>query len=292
MSNHATEKRPNRWFRIAFQIEGSVLPSVLKRSMIFGLWGLPITLLWWQKWPVAIPALASIIPNIVLGLLLVFRTNTAYDRFWEGRKAWGTMNNSIRNLSRQIWVGIEAPDPQDLAHKTATMKLLLAFCVATKLLLRQDDLSPALDSLVSPAQMQRLAQVQNPPLEIATWVEAYLQRSPVHPDQLRNMQILLGSMVDALGTCERILRTPMPLAYAIHLKQLLVLYCFSLPFQVVGTLGWWTPPLVVLIAFTLLGIEAIGIEIENPFGSDPNDLPLDRICDTMAINLQDLMNSA
>ena len=104
------------------------------------------------------------------------------------------------------------------------------------------------------------------------------------------MQELLNILVDNLGSCERILRTPMPLAYAIHLKQLLLLYCFLLPFQIVQSLDWWTGLISALVSFTLLGIEAIGLEIENPFGYDENDLPLDAICTTMKRNIDDLIS--
>lgn len=78
------------------------------------------------------------------------------------------------------------------------------------------------------------------------------------------------------------------MAYATHLKQLLLIYCLTLPFQFVSELGWWTGPIVALVSFTLFGIEEIGIEIENPFGCDPNDLPLDAICATMLRNIKDL----
>jgi putative membrane protein len=107
---------------------------------------------------------------------------------------------------------------------------------------------------------------------------------------MNELQNLLNNLVDTLGACERILRTPMPLAYAIHLKQLLLLYCLLLPFQVVDELRWWTAPAVALVSFTLFGIEAIGVEIENPFGTDPNDLPLDTICDTIERNIEDLIS--
>ena len=96
-------------------------------------------------------------------------------------------------------------------------------------------------------------------------------------------------MLDVVGICERILTTPIPLAYSIHLKQLLLIYCLSLPFQMVGQLEWMTAPIVALISFTLLGIEEIGIQIEDPFGHDANDLPLDRICNNMMRNIEDLI---
>lgn len=90
--------------------------------------------------------------------------------------------------------------------------------------------------------------------------------------------------------CQRILKTPIPLAYAIHLKQLLLLYCLFLPFQFVKELKIWTGPIVTLISFTVFGIEAIGIEIENPFGYDANDLPLDTICASIKRNIEDLIS--
>jgi putative membrane protein len=144
------------------------------------------------------------------------------------------------------------------------------------------------------SQYINLKIINNPPLEVAFWISDYLQqqykRNHINSYQLASMQKLLDMLVDNLGACERILKTPMPLAYAIHLKQLLLLYCFLLPFQIVGNLHWWTGLISALLSFTLLGIEAIGLEIENPFGYDENDLPLDAICKTMRLNIDDLIS--
>ncbi|HEY9885491.1 MAG TPA: bestrophin family ion channel [Thermosynechococcaceae cyanobacterium] len=286
-----TERK--QWFQTAFQIKGSVIPSIFGRTVLCGLFGVVISVLFHFKQPVAMPTLASLIPNIVLGLLLVFRTNTAYERFWEGRKCWGTLINTVRNLARQIWLAIAVSTPEERTQKIVVLRMLVAFCVATKLHLRQESLNDELSKLLPPAKYQILKTMNHPPLEIAFWIGDYLQqehdRSHLNSYQLGAMHKLLDTMVDMLGACERILKTPMPLAYAIHLKQLLLLYCLSLPFQVVGSVGWLTGPVVILISFTLFGIEEIGIEIENPFGHDPNDLPLDAICATMLRNIEDLM---
>ncbi|NJP10908.1 MAG: hypothetical protein HC866_16695 [Leptolyngbyaceae cyanobacterium RU_5_1] len=286
-----TEKR--HWFRVALQLKGSVIPSIRGRTIACGLFGVLITLLFYLKFPVALPMLASLIPNIVLGLLLVFRTNTAYERFWEGRKLWGAIVNTTRNLARHIWIVVPAETPGDRESKVAALKLLVAFAVATKLHLRQEQINDELAGLISPAKFRKLQSMNHPPLEVAFWIGDYLQqqysRKRLDSYQLTTMQELLNALVDCLGGCERILKTPMPMAYSIHLKQLLLLYCLSLPFQMVETLGWWTGAVVALISFTLFGIEEIGIEIENPFGRDPNDLPLDAICDTMLRNIEDLM---
>lgn len=280
------------WFRLAFQYKSSVVPAIFNRVLYCGLFGLFISILHYFKFPVVQPILGNVIPSIVLGLLLVFRTNTAYDRFWEGRKCWGSLVNNVRNLARQIWVTVEECEPQDRNNKIVNMRLLVAFAVATKLHLRGESVNTELEELMSSYKYFTLKTMNNPPLEIAFWIGDYLQYQykcdRLNIYQLNTMQELLSKMVNDLGGCERILKTPMPLAYAIHLKQLLLIYCLLLPFQLVNNLGWWTGAIVALISFTLLGIEEIGIQIENPFGYDSNDLPLDAICNTMLVNIEDL----
>jgi ion channel-forming bestrophin family protein len=280
------------WFQIAFQFRGSVIGTIYKRVICFGLFGVFVTLLYQLKVPVSQPILGTVIPSIVLGLLLVFRTNTAYERFWEGRKCWGSIVNNSRNIARQIWVSVEEVSPKDREAKIAVLNLLVAFAVATKLHLRGEPINSELEDLISPSRYFTLKSMNNPPLEVAFWIGDYLQRqynrNCLNNYQLTSIQEILNNLVDNLGACERILKTPMPLAYAIHLKQLLLLYCFLLPFQMVESLGWWTGVIVGLVSFTLFGIEAIGLEIENPFGYDANDLPLDAICQTMKRNIDDL----
>jgi ion channel-forming bestrophin family protein len=281
-------------FSSSLKMTGSVIPNIFSRVLWCGAFGFLVSVLYFYNIPVFAKSLGGVIPSIVLGLLLVFRTNTAYERFWEGRKAWGSIVNNIRNLSRLIWVAIDETDPNHRPEKEQALKLLVAFAVATKLHLRSQPASDRLADLVSTLQFSKLQTATNPPLEVIFWISDYLQAKheqlQISLYQMNELQALLNNMVDMLGACERILRTPMPLAYAIHLKQLLFLYCLLLPFQVVGELQWWTAPAIALVSFTLFGIEAIGVEIENPFGTDPNDLPLDKICDTVERNIDDLIS--
>ncbi len=284
----------SNWFKVALKVKGSVIPTIVSRVFWCGMFGLFISILSELKVPVGAKSLAGVVPSIVLGLLLVFRTNTAYERFWEGRKAWGTIVNNVRNLSRSIWVAIAETEPMHRREKEQVLHLLVAFAIATKLHLRSQSIDDRLSKIVSPLQLIKLQTINNPPLEIVFWIGDYLQskheQGQISLYQMSDMQNILNSLVDMLGACERILRTPMPMAYAIHLKQLLLLYCLLLPFQVVDELQWWTAPAVALVSFTLFGIEAIGVEIENPFGTDPNDLPLDAICDTIQRNIDDLIS--
>lgn len=286
-------KKNDGWFHIALRWKGSVVPEVLPRSLMCGLFGIFIYILYLYQVKVSLPILGNIIPNIVLGLLLVFRTNTAYERFWEGRKAWGLLVNTVRNLSRQILVAIAEHDLSDRQSKIAAVKLLPAFAIALKLHLRSESINDELAVNLSANQFERLKTMNHPPIEIAFWISSYLQEKSQQEKldryQLSDMSQLLNQMVDVAGICERILRTPIPLAYAIHLKQLLMIYCLALPFQMVAQLEWLTAPIVALISFTLLGIEEIGIQIEDPFGHDANDLPLDNICNAMMRNIEDLI---
>lgn len=282
--------------RDLFSVQGSVIPAVLPRTLFCAVFAGLIDLLHRRGWAVSSPILGSLVPSLVLGLLLVFRTNTSYERFWEGRKLWGNVVNLTRNLARQMWVSIQEKYPADHGAKVAAIRLLPAFAVALKLHLRSEAPNSELLGLISEDQFAKLQIINNPPLEIAFWIADYLQTQQVqhklHPYQLTACLEALDGLVDALGGCERILKTPMPLAYSIHLKQLLMLYCLALPFQMVDAVGWGTPFVVALISFTVFGIEAIGIEIENPFGDDPNDLPLDTICQTMGQNINDLISQA
>ncbi|WP_228015846.1 bestrophin family protein [Synechocystis salina] len=286
--------RPSRiWTDILLRWQGSVIPAIAPRVLVCMAFSLVVTLVDGRGYEFSIPLQESIVPSIVLGLLLVFRTNTAYERFWEGRKAWGTMVNTIRNLSRTIWVSVAEPTPQAHQDKIKILHLLVAFAVATKLHLRSQLLNEEIWDLLPESGYRKLEDLQNPPLEIAFWISNYLQQeydqNNINPYQLTAMLRLVDTMVDVLGSCERILKTPIPLAYAIHLRQLIFLYCFITPFQMVNTLHWATAFVVGIIAFTVFGIEEIGVEIENPFGHDANDLPLDQICQTMQANLEDLI---
>lgn len=280
------------WFLLALQLRGSVVLSVLPRTLFCAGFAAIVVGLYRTGNVVTFSGTASVIMNIVLGLLLVFRTNTAYERFWEGRRLWGTLINTVRNLARQIWAIVLEKDLQDRQAKKDALYLLVAFAITTKLHLRQEAVNEELSEVLTPAQYAKLTKMNNPPLEVAFWIQDYLQQQYycqcVNVYQLAQMQQLLNVMVDCLGSCERILKTPIPLAYAIHLKQLLLIYCLILPFQFVDDLAWWTIPLVAIISFSLLGIEEIGIEIENPFGCDPNDLKLDAFCETMKRNIDDL----
>ncbi|ORX89888.1 UPF0187-domain-containing protein [Basidiobolus meristosporus CBS 931.73] len=215
--------------------------------------------------------------GMVTSLLLVFRTNTAYDRYWEGRRLWSTQIVNIRSLTRMIWINVGEKSQNDRSIKEAAIKLLISYAQATKHYLREEydyrDVTP--DS-------QSKAPGSNMPLEITIHLTAFIQhqkeRGNIDAPLFTLLTNSINSLIDCLTGFERILRTPIPVAYSIHLAQTVWAYCLMLPYQIVEPLGWVTLLVSAAAAFTLFGILAIGGELENPFGYDWNDLPLCNLC--------------
>ncbi len=167
-------KRTN-WFKLAFQLRGSVILVIYQRVIGFGLFSFIVSVLYYFKLPVSQPILGSIIPSIVLGLLLVFRTNTAYERFWEGRRLWGNLVNDARNMAWQIGVMMNDIEAEDRAKRIAVMRLVAALLVACKLYLRSEPVNSELEELMSRSQYLQLKTINNPPLQIVSWIADYLQ---------------------------------------------------------------------------------------------------------------------
>ncbi|HEY9695467.1 MAG TPA: bestrophin family ion channel [Oculatellaceae cyanobacterium] len=287
------------WVPIIFRLLKAIIPNILSWVIFCGFYGFLISLLYSLNCPVALPDESGFVTqavlsfNIGLTLLLVFRTNTAHERFWEGRKLWGYLVNVSRNLARDIWIVVKEKDHKDREEKEAILRLIIAFPVAMKLHLRAEPVNQQLAYLMPETQYLRIRDTQHPPLQIAFWISDYLQYqneiNRLNIYQLTGLHRLVDELVDILGGCERILKTPLPLIYTILLRKLVLVYCLVLPFEIVKDLHWWTGVLTAFVSFTLLSIEQIGSEIEEPFGHDPNDLPLDVICTTIRRNIEELI---
>lgn len=287
---------PNNWLKIAFNLKSSVIPAIKQQVCLSMIFALLISLSYERGFhSFHQPALAGLIPGIVLGLLLVFRTNTAYERFWEGWKLAGTLVFTGRNLARKILINIPERSSDDLQEKITHMRIVGGFYTAINLHLRREGVNDRLKEIVSPDQYAELQTATNMPLKITKWLSEYINKlynqKYIDTIQLEAHNKLVDQLVECLSCCERILAAPMPNAYSTHLKHLLILYCFALPFQLVKDLHWWTIPTVGVVTFALFGIEAIGLEIENPFGYDANDIPLDNLAKKLQNDIEQLIDS-
>ncbi|WP_271251934.1 bestrophin family protein [Pseudanabaena sp. Chao 1811] len=283
-----------QWFNLAFKLQGSVAPIILPRVLIFAGFALGVSVLHYYEPQISLQVLGdltnNVVFNLVLGLLLVFRTNTAYDRYWEGRKAWGTLVVNIRNLSRLMQVAIKSSEGLEQQQKEQSIKFLTAFAIATKRHLRNEEINQDLDTILTEAEIEKLKTSKHVPLELTLWLGDYLhqqvQNDRIDTNYFVAMNSHLNALVEGLTSCERILKTPLPIAYCIYLKRLILIYCIGLPFHLVLEIHWLTAIAVGLVSFILMGVEQIGNEIENPFGHDFNDLPIDAICEGVTANVE------
>lgn len=277
------------WWRVFASLHGTVVEVVLVRTL--ALFGITVVLLLFSKFIYGLPkieGLAHTILGVVLGLLIVFRTNSSYDRFWEGRKLWGAIVNTSRNLARAA--AVFAGPADDFA------RLVAAYVITVKRTLRADNDLSELEPYAPADVIARAQEAGNPPsilaYQLTDWIRRQRDDGKLDSIMAAQFEERVGFLVDFQGGCERILKTPIPFVYAVHIKHLLFVYLLTLPFVLVPMIGWFAPLAVGIIAFGLLGIEDAGVEIEDPFGDDPNDLPLDDICGVIARDTQAMAGEA
>ncbi len=289
---------PHDWRSHLLDIRGSMLPEIMGRVALCVGWSVLVTAAhellppWIHGFSLSVPSTVHTLIGTALGLLLVFRTNSSYDKFWEGRKLWGGMVNECRNLARQATTLLTAaPELQrELILWTASFPYaaMSALRGAKALAPSSKDLPQADVGAVLAAQHMPLAVAQR----ISRAAVTARNRQVISDQMLMLFDQNVNLLIDYIGACERIHKTPIPFAYMVHLRRALILYCFTLPFVLVEPLHWWTVGGTLLVAFVFFGIEEIGVEIEDPFGFDENDLPLERFCQTIEGNLLAVMDPA
>jgi len=216
--------------------------------------------------------------GFVISMLLVFRTNTAYDRWWEGRKAWGALMNNSRNLSLKIsaLIGNDYPDVRVFYRS-----MIVNYAFSLKNHLRGKYLSSDFEDTASYKKADLVIE-DHIPNQIAAAIFAKtieLQKKGVLlPEHVILLNAEIQSFTDTCGICERIKNTPIPLSYSSFIKKFIFFYCMTLPIGYVFTLHFLVIPFVMFVFYVLASLEVIAEEIEDPFGEDSNDLPIDRIC--------------
>ncbi|KEP55579.1 bestrophin protein [Rhizoctonia solani 123E] len=430
LERHRRRMRYYTWLVDVLRIDGSVTLRILGPVLtvtLFATFVATMVQVYGHNWKLT----NNVVPllSVVVGLILVFRNGTSYDRYYEGRKDFGMVMSNVRNLARLLWVNANLPHASDDSktkqpaafmkirgktyqpsksvrnpvitaaslriEKERALKLMVAFVVAVKHHLRGEEgvdhpdyigLLPAdfsrfdnrgfnksgrhgnrdysglssttsamnipnnggssshaqglstsagdMDATLVPGSVPRSPHKitffgnkgaapdpeRNPllggeqttvvfrpydtrkalpmPLIIAHEMTRLIHKfrrsgvlDTIGPAGVNTMNTLIQNMIDQVTAMERVANTPIPLSYSIHLKQCVTLYLFSLPFTLIGDLGWRMIPIVTLVAYTLMGIEGIANEIEMPFGRDPSDLPLDRYCAELRDEIEYVMEN-
>lgn len=222
--------------------------------------------------------------GFVLSLLLAYRTNTAYDRWWEGRKLWGSLVNNSRNLALKLSVILKEEKDKHYFRRlipgyASILQKHLANEESAKVLF--DDLDLEIDHKKHrPNQIAKM---------IFKKVNDLYKSGKITGEQLIILNSELQSFTDVCGACERIKNTPIPYSYSAFIKKFIFFYIMTLPYAFVFSLGYYVIPVVVFIFYVLASLELIAEEIEDPFGSDDNDLPTAKIASNIKKHVEELL---
>ncbi|RYE04215.1 MAG: hypothetical protein EOP44_05950, partial [Sphingobacteriaceae bacterium] len=214
--------------------------------------------------------------GVALAIFLGFYNNASYDRFWEGRKLWGALLNTTRSLARQAITmsGYETKDKEIASF----IHLLIACVYALNHQLRGTDATADLERNLPKSFVQELQKAKFKPViilkEMGNWLMKAKAAGRVEAITITAFDHNLNAISDIIGGCERIISTPIPFTYRVLLHRTVYFYCLLLPFGLVDSIGWMTPVIVVFISYTFIALDAIVAEIEQPFGTKPNDLAL------------------
>jgi ion channel-forming bestrophin family protein len=282
------------WPRVLVTLHGSIAPRLMVRTALIAAVGALAAYLHITR-GVKLDARPHTLIGAALGLLLVFRTNASYDRWWEGRKLLGSMVNRCRDYARQIHgYASGASNYSDIAT-TVTRHLSLYYALAVQGLRSEDDLK-VLGDLVTADEAKKLTGKKARASLVLAWLTSALAGlaadGTISEARLQVMDANLTALIDGHSACERIARTPVPFAYAQHIKLFVTLFCVTVPFALADTMRWFTPVASAIFAYALFGIDEIGVEIEDPFGHDLSDLPMDRIATTIATSVREVTDDA
>lgn len=271
-------RKKEHWFKMLFVWHGSVLPRLLPRLFLLFIISLGVVYLRGVIFSFKVPLNPAPLTlfGFVLALFLGFRNNASYDRFWEGRKLWGALLNTARSLTRQALTLKNGKGSSISVHEF--IQLLSAFIFALKHQLRGTDAYEDLKNRLSEEQLKIVSAARYKPAVmirlLAEWVRTAKDEGSIDSIQQARFDENFDKLSDIVGGCERIISTPIPYSYRVLLHRTVYIYCFLLPFGLVDSLRWFTPLIVVFVAYTFVAFEAIADEIEEPFGTEANDLAL------------------
>jgi putative membrane protein len=292
MKNRLTNQPENiGFFKTALKIHGSASPKVIKVVLFFMSYACLISVVGHYHREIALPIGPFEYGGLIMGLILVFRINSGYDRWWEARKLWGNIVNQSRNFMIAIAYYTKTEDKlwvQKIGYFMAALPFLI------KDHLRGQTDIHEVKKLLDAKTYQCLVKAKSPPNLLSGFIAQELQiarqfhgldgfgflKAEEQREQIMNSQ----------GACERILKTPMPLVMAIKSRRFILMFMLVLPFALINVSVYLTPWVMFLVAYALLSLDQISVELQNPFSEQNlSHLPLDNICQTILSNIEELI---
>ena len=282
--------RPHEhWLTRIFVWHGSVLSKIFSRLLLNFL--LSISVIWLLPWYSTLGIKLTVAPFSILGvaiaIFLGFRNNACYSRYVEARQLWGQLMIASRSLLREVKTTL--PPQTDM---TSFVQLQIAFAHSLRMQLRRVPQQDTLAKYLTAQQLSEVLAVQSPAnrilLLMGQWLAERRQQGQLSDILFHSLNNRLNDMSGVLAGCERIANTPVPFAYSLILHRTVYLFCIMLPFALVGDLHYMTPFVSVLISYTFISLDALAEELEEPFGIENNDLPLDAISNSIEIDLRQM----
>ena len=282
--------------KMFFALRGSIIPKIYPQILLVTLLSLLITIVQHQlpkSFPYYSTAMFTLL-GIALSLFLGFRNNASYQRWWEARTLWGQLVYDARSFARQVLSYIDADTPAGQEAQRTMIHLTIAFTHAVRHRLRGSAPWADIAPYIAPEHQARLHEVRNVPdaiMRIMGKELGKIRRAQMVSEQIiQNMDERLNSMTIVLAACERILNTPLPFAYMLLVHRTTYIYCIMLPFGLVASMGWTTPFVCAVIAYTFFGLDTLSEELEDPFGMAANQLPLTALSRTIEVSLLEALN--
>jgi ion channel-forming bestrophin family protein len=286
----------SNWWTMLFVWRGSMMKQTLPQLLIVAV--LSVVAVWSEgsilKHKVPLNATPFTLVGVALALFLGFRNSSAYDRWWEGRKLWGALVNTMRTLARQVLTMTPNTHPDthdDTRDKRAFLDMLVAFTYAMRDQLRGDTFARSAE-LLPPALAEEVDRARYKPFIIlramGEWVSARYKEGAFGEITMTAIDRNLVELSNILGGCERIAATPVPFGYSVMIHRVVYFYCALLPFGLVDSIEWMTPAVTMVMAYSFIELDSLAAELEMPFNRDENDLALDAISLNIELSIREM----
>ena len=279
--------RPQQhWLRLIFVWHGSVLSKIFSRLLLNFLLSIAVIIMlpWYTMLGIKFTLAPFSILGVAIAIFLGFRNNACYSRYVEARHLWGQLMIASRSLLREVKTTL--PDDAELGQ---FVRLQIAFAHCLRMTLRRNPQAEPLAKYLSEKDLQTVFAAQSPAnrilLLMGEWLAVRRRDGQLSDILFHSLNNRLNDMSAVLAGCERIANTPVPFAYTLILHRTVYLFCIMLPFALVVDLHYMTPFISVLISYTFISLDTLAEELEDPFGTENNDLPLDAICNAIEIDL-------